>query len=708
MRALSRCPPRAAILALAVAALATAAPIGPSVVRAGGGLVTVTSALYQVQPDLARVHVTIDAVSTSYEADTPEGQIYYSGLTVSVPPGSSSVVATSGGSQLATTVTNTTDATRIEIRFSTAVFYRQSYAYRITFDMVDAGGAADRDFRIGRSVAAFPVWAFGSDGSSGNSVAVVLPATFTPSVYGGPLSETIQSDGSVRLAATVTDSLTWFAYVTAERPGLFTSIPFTLTVGDEEASVIIRAWDDDPEWAARTQELLIDGLPALQDLIGLPWAVFGDLKVEESANRLGDYAGIYNSLTEKINVRYDADATVTLHEAAHIWFNDSLFRDRWIGEAWAEFYAARSAEAIGVTGEIFVLTDDLLAVQIPLNDWAGIGFEDLDVEAFAYAASYHLAELIYERTDLEALRAVWRAADDGEMAYQPVHATGSPRKGVALTQEGWQRLLDLLEERTGTAYDDLWSEWVVNEAQQTDLTERAETRALYFEGVEAAGDWELPELIRYDLSSWQFDDVVAELEMADEVLARADAIADLAADLDLTPPDHLQDAFEGNGGLDAAISEGQSELTALETIEEATRELAADSGFVAWVGLLFAEPGVELEAARDAWESGESDTARFKARGILATLDEADDRGGERLAVTGGVLLVAGTGGALIWRRRSRPRPPTGSSGGDEAPMGGEASDADGQAAVEGVPAGEGGLSVAGDDETGGDDETAG
>jgi hypothetical protein len=523
-------------------------------------------------------------------------------------------------------------------------------------------------------VAAFPVWAFGSEGASGTTVVVLLPATFIPSVYGGPLGQTVLADGSVRMAASVGNALTWFAYVTAERPGLFTSIPFTLTLGGgREASVIIRAWDDDPEWAARTQDLLTAGLPALMELIGLPWAVFGDLKVEESANRLGDYAGIYNKTTEKINVRFDADATVTLHEAAHIWFNGDLFRDRWIGEAWAEFYAVHSAEAIGVTGETFTLTDDLLAAQIPLNDWRGIGFEGPDVEAFAYAASYHLAELIFERTDVDGLRDVWHAANDAEMAYQPVHAAGSPRTGVAITQEGWQRLLDLLEERTGTAYDDLWSAWVVSDSQETQLAERAETRARYFEGVTAAGDWELPELIRYDLSSWQFEDVVAELEMADDVLATADAIAELAADLELTPPDELQYAFEGNGGLDVALEEGQSELAAAEAIDRATSALAADPGFVAWVGLLFADPGVELDAARDAWEEGDSDAAESGAQGVLATLDEADDRGGQRLAVGGGMLLVAGAGSGLIWRRRNRRRPSSDTAGGDEPPAGDEA-----------------------------------
>ena len=47
---------------------------------------------------------------------------------------------------------------------------------------------------------------------------------------------------------------------------------------------------------------------------------------------------------------------------------------------------------------------------------------------------------------------------------------------MALAQEGWQRLLDLLEERTGVAYDDLWIAWVVDPEQEAMLVERSAAR----------------------------------------------------------------------------------------------------------------------------------------------------------------------------------------------------------------------------------------
>ena len=648
--------PRALIVASLLAWTAATLPVAAVPVRAGGGLVTAMDAVYEVQPEHARVRVTVDAVSTSHEADSPEGPVYFAGITLTIPPDSSNITATSAaGSRLqVTVVSSNADAVTVDIGFSEAVFLGDSYAYRVAFDMVDPGGASDRDFRIGHSVAAFPVWALGSSGAV-NSVTVILPAGFVPSIYGGPLGLATQADGSTRLAADVADPASWFAYITAERPGIFTTSAFGVTVGEAAAQVSIRAWDDDPSWATRTQQLLTDGLPALHDLIGLRWPVVGSLVVEESANRLGDYAGIYHPQTEKINVRFDADPTVTLHEAAHIWFNDSLFGDRWIGEAWAEFYAVEAAQTIGVTGQTFTLTDDLLDAQIPLNDWGAIGRESVDVEAFAYAASYHMAQLIAERTTVDALRSVWQAADAGESAYQPVHATGSPRAGVAATQEGWQRLLDLLEERTDVAYDDLWAAWVVNHDQALMLADRTDARTHYAQVVVAAGDWELPQLIRFDMASWQFDDAEAELDRAESVLEVAHELSAKADEMGLTPPTDLRKAFEGSGGLASALFVGQRELDSIEVIADATAAVAEPPSVVEQVGLLFEDPGADLTAAQDAWQSGDDAEAVDHANAALAVMTNADEQGQQRLLAAGAVVVLIVGGGVVAIRRRRSP-----------------------------------------------------
>lgn len=648
----------AAVLAIGLLASTPAVLPQSSTVRAAGGLVTVADATYTVLPDGGGVRVVINIVATSNEPDTPDAQVYYTGMSFAVPAAAASFTASSGSSQLGVRIQESTEDYRvIAITFSRGVFYRQSYPFRVTFDLVDAGGEAGRDVRIGRSVVAFPVWAFGTDATAGGSVTVILPPTFSPTWSGSDLTSQRQADGSTVLRASVSEPGGWFVYLIAERPGIFAATVFGLDVGGSHAVVRVRAWDDDPAWSGRIQELLTLGLPALQELIGLPWPVHGELKVEESATlRLGEYAGIYNKSTELITVRYDADALVALHEAAHAWFNQDLFRERWIGEAWAEFYGVHAAAAVGESGEVFALTDELLAVRIALNDWGDIGAEDPDVEAFAYAATYQLAELIFDRTDLGALQLVWRAANDGETAYQPLHDDGPATTGVPASQPGWQRLLDLLEERTDVAYDDLWSDWVVSAGQRALLDDRAEARERYLQVVEAAGSWELPAALRYELSSWLFGETLEQLGQAAEVITLRDEIRERATVLDIAPPDDLRIAFEGDAGFAAARSEALGALEALQAIDDAVLSLADELGPLEWIGLLLADPAADLAVSLEAWQAGDSAAAANAAAAASTTRNGAGAAGRDRLLFGGGGTIAAGGGGLLLWRRSRRPR----------------------------------------------------
>src|SRR5207302_10241436 len=129
------------------------------------------------------------------------------------------------------------------------------------------------------------------------------------------------------------------------------------------------------------------------------------------------------------------------------------------------------------------LTQHLSARRIPLTAWAAIGAEPPVTEEYAYAASYRLAQLIEARAGLAGLREVWQTTENGESSYQPNLPGASPEKGLATTVEGWQRLLDLLEERTGHSYSDLWRQWVATVAQAPTLAERATARADFVRSV---------------------------------------------------------------------------------------------------------------------------------------------------------------------------------------------------------------------------------
>jgi hypothetical protein len=353
-----------------------------------------------------------------------------------------------------------------------------------------------------------------------------------------------------------------------------------------------------------------------------------------------------------IQIRYDADAVVTLHEAAHVWFNATLFKDRWIGEAWAEYYAARAVARLGAHGRTPVLTDALLSSKIPLNDWGAIGVESLDVEDFAYAATYDVARQIAARAGGADLRLVWEAADEDQEAYLPVHHAPPAPTHVAFAVEGWQRLLDLLEERGGQEYSDLWRRWIVNEKQLQLLAERESTRHRYGQVVAAAEDWELPASIRHEMGLWQFDEARAALEAAAAVLRQRDDVEAAARRLDLTAPSTLQTAFEGDGGMPAAAAEAEAELRAMGELETAAGHLDAGDGLLEAIGLLGNDPRAQLAAARARFEDGDLATADREAADLVASVRGAADAGRVRVAAAGTGLLVLD--GVWLWVTRPR------------------------------------------------------
>jgi hypothetical protein len=632
------------------------ASFAPPAAAAGRGLVVLAQTRYDVQPDAHRVHVTVDAVATSFEPDTDDARIYYSGVNFAAQAGATNIVAFAGGQALGAAITRRTDDfTLIEVTFGRGVFYRESYAYSVAFDLVDPGGSGTRDLRIGRSLAAFPVWAFGTKGESGSSVRVDLPKGYTPDLQGDDMDATSVAGGGTRLSAKPTDPFAFFTYLSAERPGAFADTDLRLDVNGVRALMTIRAWEDDPQWGQRVTRLMRRGLPVLQQLIGVPLPVLQRLTVEEAAtSRLGEYAGIYDPATGLFRVRYDADPFVTLHEAAHIWFNGGLFADRWIGEAWAEFYAVEAGLSIGASGHSFELTQDLLEARLPLNDWGAVGVESLDVEDFAYAASYSLARDIVDRTDLDQLQLVWQAAADGEMAYQPSGAIDEPTTGVPGGVEGWQRLLDLLEERTNAEYTDLWQDWVVNKDDRPLLAERQSARHRYAQVVRAAGDWELPLSVRSYMGAWEFEATEEALTEASEVLDDRQEIASLAAELDMTPPDTLQQAFEGDAGMQAAVREAAAEIAAMEQLSDAADGLDV-RGLLASIGLLGRDLRAELNGARAAFSDGDLEAATRAASQVVEASSQAADAGRIRVAVGGGgVLLLDGIGMGILLNRRRR------------------------------------------------------
>ncbi len=624
---------------------------GPAPVRAATSELTLVSdARYVVQPEKARVHVVVDLTVTNHRPDTTTRRFYYRDAYLAVLPGTTRFSVTAEGATPSVRVRSRTRTyTVLAITFGTDLYSGQSLKLRLQFDLPDPGGPATRDVRIGPSLVTFPVWAFASEGTSGSSVTVTFPPGYAVQVLSGTLlPPTTAANGStVFRTGPLARPLDFYAYLSADRPAALVSSTLRTTVGDVPVELILRRWAEDPAWATRVGELFRRGLPVLGAAIGLPLPAAGPLIVEESASRtIGGYAGLFDPRTRTIQVAYYADSFVALHEAAHAWFNGRLLADRWANEAFASYYAAEAAAALGVTVRPARLTSKLEKARIPLNAWGAVGREAPDVEDFGYAASLELAIQIGERAGPGSLRAVWAAAAAGEAAYQPVDPA-RPRESGSGGPPDWRGLLDLLEERTGVGFANLWASWVVRPEEVSLLDARAAARRSYQAAIRAAGDWELSPLIRQAMDAWRYDQAEQLLAQAAAVLEARPSLEAAARAAGLALPSSVRDAFEGPAGPGAALADVQAELVAIGEVTAAASAGERPRDAIETIGLAGREPDGELAAAKAAFAAGDVTGAVERAQAARSTWLGAADAGRTRL-ISGLLALVVIVGSAIL------------------------------------------------------------
>lgn len=640
-----------ACLAILLAGLALPPPA-----RAGGGLVLSSHTRYEVRPADRLIAVAVDIAATNVVADTASGRTYFTGISVPIPAAATNVFATSNQIPLAVAISPLDElSVMADITFSSGVFYRQTYPLRLSFTIADGGGDPTRETWVRSSFVAFAAWAIGSDGPA--SVEVVLPAGYAATDHLAAM-EVIEEPTATRLFVEGVDPTEFFAYVTAEHEG--ERLPTTLQVPmrDTSATVVLSAWPDDPEWAPRLGGWLEAGLPVLEDQIGLAYPVRRELRVEEHAyHHLGDYAGYFARGTDTIAVRFDADAFLTLHEAAHVWFNSALATERWVLEGFASYYAEVAGTEIGAELQMYELTDEVREHAFALTDWGVAGREDLDREDYGYAASHEVARRIAAVAGEDGLQAVWRATFDERRAYALSDDEVLEDGEVRMAE--WQRFLDLFEIETGADYTAIWTEWVIGERDAELLDERAEARAAYAATLESLEGWTMPLSTRLAMEWWDFDDATAELTEVEAVIAAREALEAEAGAMALVPSNDLRRAFEESGPA-AAAAEATAQAAALRAIGAADSAVGRPLEPVEEIGLLWEiDPADRVAEARDAFEAGDEGAAERAAREGVDGRAQLAERGRTRVLVAGGSILavdIVALGVLLGLRRRRRSR----------------------------------------------------
>jgi hypothetical protein len=653
------------LAATLLAVVAALAPTGAPAARAAedDGLRVAADATYRVltSDGLVRVRVDFDITNMSPNTvrRTPTGTVttrwYFDRLDFAVPPEARSVRATSGGSRLATTVDARTDFAAVTVRFPD-LFYRASRTVRVDFTLPGGKPRSNSDIRVGSAFTTFTAWAWGDDGRS--TVRIVLPRGFDDSGYGEDIVQRTYGDRVELTTGTLAKPTEWYRVVVADRPSALTD----LRIEPGGRPVVVQAWPEDRAWRDRVAEVLTDGLPALEELVGLQWPVDGDLEVSEvHTPLLHGYAGFYDESTDEITMSEDLDEHTILHEASHAWFNGDLIRDRWIDEGLAEYYAQRVRERLGITSESEpVETTPTAKGAFPLNDWpdpSRIDDAEEDTrELFGYAASYTVIRAIARDVGDEGMQAVLAAAEAGHNAYA---GDAGPETTGARTD--WRRFLDLVEEVGGAdGAEPLFREWVVPTTDAAVLRTRSTARDAYEQLDAAGGEWAVPKGIRANMALWRFAEATALIDAAEPVVALRDDLAAATADLALQTPADVETPFEDatlSADLAVVADTLEMRIEAAGSVADARDALAVERTPLVTLGLAGETPDAGYEAARTALSAGDVVGATAGAAATMALLAGAESVGTTRAVAIGLVaalvlLLLVALAVALRRRRR--------------------------------------------------------
>lgn len=602
------------------------------------------AATYRVDPAGAAVHVTLDVKATSLAADTPTQIYFYNTLRFAVQPQARHFAATSDDLDLAVSADPREGFRAVSITIP-ELYYQQTRRVRLTYDLPSGKPRSDSPIRIGQAHADFVAWAFGDPDLA--DLRIIVPDRFRADVEALPAGtrDTITSravGGRIVYAAEdISDPIGWYATVDASNPAALTDSPLNLS-GER---IRIHAWPEDDEWLRRVSRVLEYGLPGLETAIGLPWPVADDLGVTEvTSAEISGYAGIYDSADDEIRISEELDPLVIVHEASHAWFNDDLFKERWIGEGLADEYASRilaGRESGKKPGPNPVDPSD--GAAFPLNAWPAPSRVDTTTEAgeaYGYDAAWTVMRAIVREVTVPRMRDVFAAAADRTMPYRGV----DPAERAA-SQPDWRRFLDLVEQVGGsTSADELVADWVATPSQRRELRTRRDARETYAVVLDTGDDWLPGPVVRDPMTAWRFDDAEEAMTRAEEVLTDRDRLESATDALGLAVPGALERSYETADSmadldaLDARIGDWQDAAAALSSAGTA---LAEERDPLVAIGLLEVDPATGYEEALTAFAAGDDDAVMTGSAQTIEQLSGAEEVGRGRATVVGGIAVLA-------------------------------------------------------------------
>jgi len=660
-RAVGRFGGKAGALAIIAAMSITAST------RAATPYLLRTDAVYRLEAASGAVGVTVSGTFTNTTPDPPGSFSSFGSVPLSLQAGASGVSARDGKGSLRVTLTHQASRTIATVALRTAIRYRQSTAFTLTYRLADA---ANPQVRVRSSSVMLPVWGFGTT----STVTVRLPDAYTARVIGAALASGTQQDQIVLSSGTIRDPPHWSALLVAAKPADYVAVNRHVPLTGGTVDLWVRSYADDRAWGAAMLDLAALALPALQKVAGLPYSGVGPLFLTESLpSGIGPLAEPVSG-AQDIAVGFDATPFTVLHQLAHVWIGTDFTSERWIREGIASHLAANAARQLQVAiprrADGAAIDSDPDA--IPLASWSpggAAGPTTAATDAWAYPASWDLVDALAASIGEDRFKLVVQRVAQGVSAYDTT-AAGSPASAAAAPQPiDSRQFLDQIEGVAGPAGGSSADQatthrleaefrtrvWPPEEGALIDL--RAQARTAYGALLVVAGDWGAPDTIRQAMETWHFDQALTWIDVARRWLVDRDRFLDAARQEGLSTPDRLVMRWRTDGGGELSRRELDAEAAFLQAYRAAGNRID-DLNPVERLGVLGGpEPRAVLASAAGLYAGGDLDAAAAAIDRAIRLDSGAQGAGVVRLAAGLAALSVIAAGLLLGLRRLRRAFP---------------------------------------------------
>jgi hypothetical protein len=633
---------------------------GPKVVLAADGMTETGTTTYEVLPESSQIKVTVTVSIYNGRPSQvePGGVRYYfwnsTKIGVEKEAGAVSVGSDAGAVQQSEASSDR------YYRYLTLsypnVYYGQTRVVTATYT-IPAAPHAPGGFRAGTAYASLCAMGNGQDVGT---ISVVLPEGFTfHNDAGGNMSPADAPAGKLTYTSGTVDApYKFWTCFDAERETSLTHS--SVAAGGQQFD--LQAWPEDPSWSASVGADVSADVPALESLTGLKMPG-GTVDILEAGDQqLGEYGGIYNSGTSTAQIPETIQKDTVAHELSHIWFNYTLFSDKWMSEGLAGFSEQAAGEGnftpcVNPGDYPGTGAPNLMRWQLLTNNSTAL---DDQVSTYQYEAACYIFTTLAADMGPANLKLVIEAAYADQMAY----AGGTPEKpsGASLPLTS-KELLDLIDERgmvpAGADLDtaqSLLATYGIFDA--TSLAGRSAARSTYHALVTAAKTWKLPLAIRQPMSKWTFESATTAMAAAKKILDSRDSIQKLIPSFSLDGTT-LQKQFEAattQADLDALLTLIQKQADAAAKVDQATRLSNGNRSIPQSIGLLGTDVQTPLAQAKTDLANVKSESATTAAQEVIDTIDKSNDQGLLRVGLVAGtlaaiLLLLA----LVIFLRQRRP-----------------------------------------------------